>query len=107
MKTEITKPIKSLKTLKSTGLKPSQLEALKPDDVLLLQNDLETGGRIRGLEKGHLVDMPKKGVLSSCNNWRGIMLLAIVRKVLKDRKPHTTLDKTRLEEQVDLHQDIS
>jgi hypothetical protein len=33
-------------------------------------------------KKGHQVKLPKKEDLSSCNNWRGIMLLFIPRKVL-------------------------
>ena len=33
-------------------------------------------------KKGHMVKLPKKGDMSSCNNWRGIMLLSIPDKVL-------------------------
>jgi hypothetical protein len=38
----------------------------------------------RRQKKGHLVELPKKGVLSPYNNWRGIMLLSIPGKVLKN-----------------------
>ena len=33
-------------------------------------------------KKGHMVKLPKKGDMSSCNNWRGVMLLSIPGKVL-------------------------
>jgi hypothetical protein len=33
-------------------------------------------------EKGHLVKLPKKGDLLSCNSWIGIILLSIPREVL-------------------------
>ncbi|GFR68718.1 hypothetical protein ElyMa_003740300 [Elysia marginata] len=32
-------------------------------------------------KKGHLVKLPKKGDLSSCDNWKGIMLLFVPGKV--------------------------
>ena len=51
-------------------------------------------------KRGHLVKLPKKGGLSSCNNSRGIMLLSIPGKVLTRIIPErltTALDKTHYE----------
>ena len=61
-------------------------------------------------KKGNLVKLPKKGDLSSCNNWRGIMLLSIPGKVLSRiilERLKTALDKTLREEQAGFRQDRS
>jgi hypothetical protein len=92
-KAEITKTIKSHKSGKAAshdGIPPAVLKAdiqtstemhiLHP----LLRKILEQE-RVHVPEdwkRGHLVKLPKKGDLSSCNNWQGIMLLSISSKVL-------------------------
>ena len=61
-------------------------------------------------KKGHLVKLPKKGDLSSCVNWRGIMLLSIPGKVLTRimlERLKTTLDKRLRDEQAGFRQDRS
>ncbi|XP_068707564.1 uncharacterized protein [Montipora foliosa] len=53
-------------------------------------------------KKGYLVKLPKKGDLSSCNNWRDIMLLSIPRKILTRiilERIKKALDETLREEQ--------
>jgi hypothetical protein len=42
---------------------------------------MERGKILQELEKGLLVEIPKKGDLSNCDNWRGITLLSIPSKV--------------------------
>ena len=68
---EISRAIKSLKTGKAAGPDGIPPEALKADT----QTSTE-------MLKDILVKVPKKGDMSSCNNWRGIMLLSIPGKVL-------------------------
>ena len=54
--------------------------------------------------------LPKKGDLSSCNNWRGIMLLSIPGKVLSRimlERLKAALDKRLREEQAGFRQDRS
>nr|KAG5711236.1 hypothetical protein BaRGS_004880 [Batillaria attramentaria] len=61
-------------------------------------------------KKGHPVKLPKKGDLSSCSNWRGIMLLSISGKVLTRiilERLKTALDKTLREEQAGFRNDRS
>ena len=61
-------------------------------------------------KKGHLVKLPKKGDLSSCCNWQGIILLSIPGKVLTRimlERLKTTLDKQLRVEQVRFRQDRS
>nr|KAG5689838.1 hypothetical protein BaRGS_012188 [Batillaria attramentaria] len=61
-------------------------------------------------KKGHLVKLPKKGDLSSCSNWRGIMLLSIPGKVLTRiilERLKIALDKTLREEQAGFRNDRS
>jgi hypothetical protein len=61
-------------------------------------------------KKGFIVKLPKKGDLSECTNWRGIMLLSIPGKVLTriilDRI-RTALDRTLRDEQAGFRQDRS
>ncbi|RUS87436.1 hypothetical protein EGW08_004811 [Elysia chlorotica] len=61
-------------------------------------------------KKGYLVKLPKKGDLSSCNNWRGIMLLSIPGKVLTRimlERLKTALDKKLRKEQEGFRQERS
>ena len=57
-----------------------------------------------------MVKLPKKGDMSSCNNWRGIMLLSIPGKVLTRiilERIKTALEKKLRDEQAGFHQDRS
>ena len=54
--------------------------------------------------------LPKKGDLSSCNNWRGIMVLSVPSKILTKiilERLKKALDKTLREEQAGFRQDRS
>ena len=116
-KTEIMKAIKSLKPGKAAGPDGIPPEALKADiqtstDMLhpLLKKIWENERVPEDWKKGHLVKLPKKGDLSSCNNWRGIMLLSIPGKVLTRiilERLKTALDKALREEQAGFRKDRS
>nr|KAG5693286.1 hypothetical protein BaRGS_011607 [Batillaria attramentaria] len=116
-KTEIIKAIKSLKSGKAAGPDGIPPEALKADiqtstDMLhpLLRKIWESESVPHDWKKGHLVKLPKKGDLSSCSNWRGIMLLSIPGKVLTRiilERLKTALDKTLREEQAGFRNDRS
>nr|KAG5707728.1 hypothetical protein BaRGS_003303 [Batillaria attramentaria] len=116
-KTEIIKAIKSLKSDKAAGPDGIPPEALKADiqtstDMLhpLLRKIWESESVPQDWKKGHLVKLPKKGDLSSCSNWRGIMLLSIPGKVLTRiilERLKTALDKTLREEQAGFRNDRS
>nr|KAG5695646.1 hypothetical protein BaRGS_029136 [Batillaria attramentaria] len=116
-KTEIIKAIKSLKSGKAAGPDGIPPEALKADiqtstDMLhpLLRKIWENESVPQDWKKGHLVKLPKKGDLSSCSNWRGIMLLSIPGKVLTRiilERLKTALDKTLREEQAGFRNDRS
>ena len=59
-------------------------------------------------KKGHMVKLPKKGDMSSCNNWRGIMLRSIPGKVLTRiilERLKTAFDKKLRDEQAGFRQD--
>ena len=61
-------------------------------------------------KREHLVKLPKTGNLSSCNNWRGIMLLSITGKILSRiilERLKSALDKTLRDEQAGFRQDRS
>ena len=61
-------------------------------------------------KKGHLVKLPKKLDLSSCGNWRGIILLSIPGKVLTRimlERLKTTLHKRLRDAQAGFRQDRS
>ncbi|PVD22606.1 hypothetical protein C0Q70_18425 [Pomacea canaliculata] len=88
-KTEIIKAIKSMKNGKAAGPDGIPPEALKADPETtatilqpLLHKIWEQELVPADWKLGHLVKLPKKGDLSQCNNWRGIMLLSIPSKVL-------------------------
>jgi hypothetical protein len=56
-------------------------------------------------KKGHLVKLSKKGDMSSCNNWGGIMLLSIPGKFLTRiilERLKTAVDKTLWEKKAGL-----
>ena len=116
-KAEITKAIKSLKSGKAAGPDGIPPEALKADtqtstDMLypLLHKIWEQERVPEDWKKGHLVKLSKKGDLSSCNNWRGIMLLSVPGKVLTRiilERLKTALDKTLRDEQAGFRQDRS
>ena len=116
-KTEVTKAIKSLKSGKAAGPDGIPPEALKADiqtstDMLhpLLNKIWEQERVPEDWKTGHLVKLPKKGDLSSCNNWRGIMLLSIPGKVLTRiilERLKNALDKTLREEQAGFRHDRS
>nr|KAG5711950.1 hypothetical protein BaRGS_026391 [Batillaria attramentaria] len=116
-KTEIIKAIKFLKSGKAAGPDGIPPEALKADtqtstDMLhpLLRKTWESESVPQDWKKGHLVKLPKKGDLSSCSNWRGIMLLSIPGKVLTRiilERLKTALDKTLREEQAGFRNDRS
>nr|KAG5692410.1 hypothetical protein BaRGS_032463 [Batillaria attramentaria] len=106
--------LKSGKAAGPDGIPP---EALKADiqtstDMLhpLLRKIWESESVPQDWKKGHLVKLPKKGDLSSCSNWRGIMLLSIPGKVLTRiilERLKTALDKTLREEQAGFRNDRS
>ena len=116
-KTEITKAIKHLKSGKAAGADGIPPEALKADiqtstEMLhpLLTKIWEQESVPEDWKKGHLVKLPKKGDLSSCNNLRGIMLLSIPGKVLTRIIPErlkTALDRRLRDEQAGFRQDRS
>jgi len=116
-KAEITKAIKSLKSGKAAGPDGIPPEALKADiqtstEMLhpLLVKIWEQEEVPEDWKRGHLVKLPKKGDLSSCNNWRGIMLLSIPGKVLSKiilERLKAALDKTLRDEQAGFRQDRS
>nr|KAG5713351.1 hypothetical protein BaRGS_024899 [Batillaria attramentaria] len=116
-KAEITKAIKSLKSGKAAGADGIPPEALKTDiqtstEMLhpLLRKIWEQERVPEDWKKGYLVKLPKKGDLSSCNNWRGIMLLSIPGKVLTRiilERLKTALDKTLRDEQAGFRKDRS
>ena len=116
-KTEIIKAIKSLKSGKAAGPDGIPPEALKADiqtstEMLhpLLCKIWEQERVPEDWKRGHLVKLPKKGDLSSCNSWRGIMLLSIPGKVLSRiilERLKNALDKTLRDEQAGFRQDRS
>ena len=86
---EIKKAIKMLKNNKAPGPDNIPAEALKADIETSTQMLYELFGKIWEEEEvplewkeGHMVKLPKKGNLSICDNYRGIMLLSVPGKVL-------------------------
>ena len=112
-KQETMKAIKYLKSGKTARQDGIPLEALRADvqtstDMLhpLLVKIWETETVPEDWKKGLLVKPPKKGDLSQCNNWRGIMLGKVLSRIILERL-NTTLDKTLRDEQAGLRQDRS
>ena len=88
-KSEISKAIQHLKNNKAPGPDNIPAEILKADINTTTQMLYDLIGKIWEEEKvpndwkeGHLVKLPKKGDLSICDNYRGIMLLSVPGKVL-------------------------
>ena len=88
-KAEVSKAIKSLKSGKAAGPDGIPPEALKADvqtstEMIhpLLMKIWEREQIPEEWKKGYLVKLPKKGDLSSCNNWQGIMLFSVPSKIL-------------------------
>lgn len=114
---EITKAIKTLKNGKAAGpdgIPPEALKATPTQSAEMLQPLLQ---KIWEEEKipdawktGYLVKLPKKGDLSQCGNWRGIMLLSIASKVLTRvilERMKEALDKELRPEQAGFRQNRS
>ena len=114
-KADIAKAIKSLKSGKAASPDGIPPEALKVDiqtSMLhpLLSKIWEQEKVPEDWKKRHLVKLPKNGNLSSCGNWRGIMLPSISGKVLTRimlERLKTTLDKRLHDEQAGFRQDRS
>ncbi|KAL6491468.1 hypothetical protein MHYP_G00018130 [Metynnis hypsauchen] len=116
-KAEIIKAIKSLKNGKAAGPDGIPPEALKADatttaEILypLLQKIWEQEKVPADWKLGYLVKLPKKGDLSQCGNWRGIMLLSIPSKVLTRiilERLKKALDQRLRSEQAGFRQDRS
>ena len=116
---EISRAIKSLKTGKAAGPDGIPPEALKANtqtstEMLypLLNKVWEQEQVLEDWKKEHMVKLPKKGDVSSCNIWRGFKLLSIPGKVLTriihvSERLKTALDKKLLDEQAGFHQDRS
>lgn len=86
---EIKKAIRLSKNNKAPGPDNIPAEALKADVETSSQMLYDLFGRIWKEEnvpgewkEGHLVKIPKKGNLSLCDNYRGIMLLSVPGKIL-------------------------
>ena len=88
-KAEIKKALKSLNKGKAAGCDDIPPEAWKSGGVVsekilysLLNKIWEKEVIPEDWKKGILIKLPKKGDLTECKNWRGIMLLSIASKVL-------------------------
>ena len=88
-KNEIRKALKSMKKGKAAGIDNIRPEALSAGgevtvEVLwmLLKKIWDKEEVPKEWKRGILVKLPKKGDLSDCGNWRGIMLLVIASKIL-------------------------
>ena len=86
---EIESAIKKQKSGKAAGSDYIPPEALKTDikTASLALHSLfvkiwEQEKSPKDWKEGHLIKLPKKGDLSNCNNYRGIMLLSVPSKVL-------------------------
>jgi hypothetical protein len=86
---EISKAIKALKKNKAPGPDSIPAEALKADletstDMMynLIGKIWEEEDVPKEWKDGHIIKLPKKGDLSKCENYRGIMLLSTPGKIL-------------------------
>nr|KAG5701747.1 hypothetical protein BaRGS_004349 [Batillaria attramentaria] len=117
VRAEIARAIKSLKNGKAAGPDGIPPEALKSDTTAaaealhpLLHKIWEQEQVPSDWKLGYLVKLPKKGDLSQCGNWRGIMLLSIPSKVLTRiilERLKEALDKRLRPEQAGFRQDRS
>ena len=102
-RTEIRNAIAKMKNNKAPGPDNIPAEALKADLDTSTEMLYELFGKIWEKEEiladwkeGHIVKLPKKGDLSSCENYRGIMLLSAPGKVLNSvilQRLKATVDK--------------
>ena len=88
-KAEIRVAVKKLKNGKAPGLDNIPPEALKEGGTITVDvlhkflNKIWKEEEIpNDWKEGLLIKLPKKGDLSLCKNWRGIMLLSMVGKIL-------------------------
>ena len=88
-KNEIKKGLTSLSNNKAAGLDCLPAELLKcggdamVEELTNISNIVWKTGKVPDEWKcGVIVKLPKKGDLGSCDNWRGITLLVIVRKLI-------------------------
>ena len=88
-KAEIRKAVKQLKNNKAPGPDGIPAEAIKADtetSVNMLHELFTEIWRAEDIpeewKEGHIIKLPKKGDLSACGNYRGIMLLSAPGKVL-------------------------
>ena len=109
-KEEIKRAIKKLKLGKAPGIDNIPYDVLKADigattDVLYsVLNEIWDKEEIPTEWKtGMLVTIPKKGNLSECKNWRGIMLLSVPSKIIC----RIILDKKLRKEQAGFRKDKS
>ena len=116
-KEEIKRAIKKLKLGKAPGIDNIPSDVLKADIVATtnvlysMLNEIWDKEEIPTEWKtGMLVTIPKKGNLSECKNWRGIMLLSVPSKILcriiLDRIQET-VDKKLRKEQAGFRKDKS
>ena len=86
---EVKRAIMALKDGKTPGIDQIYAEMLKADEQItatlltdILHNIWESEEAPLPWKTGLIVKLPKKGDLTNCNNWRGIMLLSVTYKVL-------------------------
>lgn len=103
---EIIQAIQSLKNVKSPGADNLNAELFKADtevaeNILLpLYTNIWMEGKIPSdWTKEVIVEVPKKGALSHCNNCRGITLLSVSSKIFCKIMIHRTVNKTIRNEQ--------
>ena len=108
-KAEIKKAIQHMKNNKAPGPDNIPAKALKADTATSSDMLYDLLGEVWKVEdvpaewkEGHLIKLPKKGDLSKCENYRGIMLLSAPGKVLNRiilERIKTAVDKYLREEQ--------
>lgn len=86
---EICDAISSLKNNKSAGIDDVAPEMLSADPGIsaslllpIIENFWNVGELPSDLKEGLIINVPKKGNLSDCSNYRGITLLSMVNKVI-------------------------
>ncbi|XP_059176593.1 uncharacterized protein LOC131956194 [Physella acuta] len=112
---ETIRAIKSMKNGKAAGPDGIPPKALEVDpaisaDILHPLQIWEEEIIPSNWKLGYLITLPKKGNLTQCNNWRGIMLLSVPSKVLTRiilERLRDALDKKLGQEQAGFRQDRS